>query len=156
MTSRSSITSTSTGSADALVACQVAAVVNAAPSISGRYPNLGPEILGAAGIPLLVTTPDTPGFLVSAIKPVLVPAGATMTGQLMLRPELADPARTNALQDLVVSVAPAGIALPGGAAVAQAAVELAAALLGPPGAPGLSAAAAEKVLGGALALASLT
>jgi len=40
-------------SADALVACQVAAVVNAAPSISGRYPNLGPEILVSAGIPLI-------------------------------------------------------------------------------------------------------
>src|SRR3954462_114831 len=40
-------------SADALVGCRVAAVVNAAPSISGRYPNLGPEILTAAGIPLL-------------------------------------------------------------------------------------------------------
>src|SRR3954466_4777937 len=40
-------------SADALVGCRVAAVVNAAPTISGRYPNLGPEILLAAGIPLL-------------------------------------------------------------------------------------------------------
>src|SRR3954467_1229584 len=40
-------------SADALVGCGVAAVVNAAPSISGRYPNLGPEILINAGIPLL-------------------------------------------------------------------------------------------------------
>src|SRR4051794_15893699 len=40
-------------SADSLVACRVAAVVNAAPSISGRYPNLGPEILLGAGIPLL-------------------------------------------------------------------------------------------------------
>src|SRR3954465_13233217 len=40
-------------SADALVGCKVPAVVNAAPSISGRYPNLGPEILLAAGIPLL-------------------------------------------------------------------------------------------------------
>jgi uncharacterized membrane-anchored protein len=40
-------------SADALVACRVAAVVNAAPTISGRYPNLGPEILLAAGIPLI-------------------------------------------------------------------------------------------------------
>ena len=40
-------------SADALVSCKVAAVVNAAPSISGRYPNLGPEILVDAGIPLL-------------------------------------------------------------------------------------------------------
>ncbi|MEY7971036.1 putative cytokinetic ring protein SteA [Saccharomonospora xinjiangensis] len=40
-------------SADALVRAQVAAVVNAAPSISGRYPNLGPEVLLKAGIPLL-------------------------------------------------------------------------------------------------------
>jgi len=40
-------------SADALVGCKVAAVVNASPSISGRYPNLGPEILLTAGIPLL-------------------------------------------------------------------------------------------------------
>src|SRR3954467_712300 len=40
-------------SADALVNCRVAAVVNAAASISGRYPNLGPEILINAGIPLL-------------------------------------------------------------------------------------------------------
>ena len=40
-------------SADALVACGVLAVVNAAPSTSGRYPNLGPEILLAAGIPLV-------------------------------------------------------------------------------------------------------
>ncbi|WP_346623500.1 putative cytokinetic ring protein SteA [Blastococcus montanus] len=40
-------------SADALVGCKVAGVVNAAPSISGRYPNLGPEILINAGIPLL-------------------------------------------------------------------------------------------------------
>jgi uncharacterized membrane-anchored protein len=40
-------------SADSLVACKVAAVVNAAPSISGRYPNLGPGIITDAGIPLL-------------------------------------------------------------------------------------------------------
>ena len=40
-------------SADALVGCQVVAVINAAPSISGRYPNLGPEILIAAGIVLI-------------------------------------------------------------------------------------------------------
>ncbi|MET7991524.1 putative cytokinetic ring protein SteA [Amycolatopsis sp. NPDC005232] len=39
--------------ADALVEAEVAAVVNASPSISGRFPNLGPEILLAAGIPLV-------------------------------------------------------------------------------------------------------
>ncbi|MFT4043209.1 MAG: putative cytokinetic ring protein SteA [Gordonia sp. (in: high G+C Gram-positive bacteria)] len=39
--------------ADALVAANVVAVVNASPSISGRYPNLGPEVLVASGIVLL-------------------------------------------------------------------------------------------------------
>ena len=45
-------------SADALVQARVAAVVNAAPSTSGRYPNLGPEILLAAGVPLLDAVGD--------------------------------------------------------------------------------------------------
>jgi uncharacterized membrane-anchored protein len=40
-------------SAEALVACRPAAVVNVAASISGRYPNLGPEILVTAGVPLV-------------------------------------------------------------------------------------------------------
>jgi uncharacterized membrane-anchored protein len=40
-------------SAEALVQAEVAAVVNAVPSVSGRYPNLGPGILLAAGIPLV-------------------------------------------------------------------------------------------------------
>ena len=39
--------------ADALIRSEVAAVVNAAPSISGRYPNQGPQILMDAGIPLV-------------------------------------------------------------------------------------------------------
>ena len=40
-------------SAEALVGCGVAAVVNAAHSTSGRYPNLGPQIVVDAGITLL-------------------------------------------------------------------------------------------------------
>ena len=39
--------------ADALVDAEVAGVVNASPSISGRFPNLGPEVLLAAGVPLI-------------------------------------------------------------------------------------------------------
>jgi uncharacterized membrane-anchored protein len=39
--------------AEGLVDAGVAAVVNAAPSISGRYPNLGPFILVQAGIPVV-------------------------------------------------------------------------------------------------------
>ncbi|MEV6432351.1 putative cytokinetic ring protein SteA [Nocardia sp. NPDC051463] len=41
--------------ADRLVEAGVAAVVNTSPSISGRYPNLGPEMLVAKGIVLLDT-----------------------------------------------------------------------------------------------------
>ena len=39
--------------ADALVEARVAGVVNASPSISGRYPNLGPEVLVANNITLV-------------------------------------------------------------------------------------------------------
>jgi uncharacterized membrane-anchored protein len=39
--------------ADSLVAAGIAAVLNAKPSVSGRYPNLGPEVLIKAGIPLV-------------------------------------------------------------------------------------------------------
>lgn len=41
------------GTAQALLDRGVAAVVNAAPSSSGRYPNLGPALIVAAGVPLL-------------------------------------------------------------------------------------------------------
>jgi uncharacterized membrane-anchored protein len=40
-------------SAEALVERAPAAVVNASPSISGRYPNAGPAVLARAGIPLV-------------------------------------------------------------------------------------------------------
>lgn len=40
-------------SAEALVRCRPAAVLNAARSTSGRYPNLGPQLLHEAGIPLI-------------------------------------------------------------------------------------------------------
>lgn len=39
--------------ADAMVKAGVSAVINSAPSISGRYPNLGPEILVASGVLLI-------------------------------------------------------------------------------------------------------
>jgi uncharacterized membrane-anchored protein len=40
-------------SADALVEARVGAVVNVAPSVSGRYPNLGPQVLLDAGVPIV-------------------------------------------------------------------------------------------------------
>ena len=42
--------------ADVLVDAGVAAVINASPSISGRYPNLGPEVLVANGVILIDDT----------------------------------------------------------------------------------------------------
>lgn len=39
--------------AEALVAAKVALVINAQPSVSGRYPNLGPDRIVGNGIPLL-------------------------------------------------------------------------------------------------------
>lgn len=39
--------------AQRLVEAQVAAVVNASPMVSGRYPNLGPEVLLDAGVPMV-------------------------------------------------------------------------------------------------------
>ena len=44
--------------ARALVDCKVAGVVNAASSITGRYPNRGPSVLIEAGIPLLDNVGD--------------------------------------------------------------------------------------------------
>jgi uncharacterized membrane-anchored protein len=45
--------------ADALIEADIAAVVNASPSISGRYPNLGPEVLVTNGVTLIDETgPD--------------------------------------------------------------------------------------------------
>src|ERR1022692_3145786 len=40
-------------SAESLLRCQVAAVLNVAPSITGRYPNMGPQLLLEAGVPLI-------------------------------------------------------------------------------------------------------
>ena len=40
-------------SAESLLSREVVAVVNAAPSMTGRYPNLGPQLLVEAGIPLI-------------------------------------------------------------------------------------------------------
>jgi uncharacterized membrane-anchored protein len=42
--------------ADALVDADIAGVVNASPSVSGRYPNLGPEVLVANGVTLIDET----------------------------------------------------------------------------------------------------
>ena len=70
-------------SAEALVACRPAAVLNAARSSSGRYPNLGPEILVAEGIPLI----DDLGSGIMAVRegrPLRVDGTAVYEGQTLV------------------------------------------------------------------------
>jgi len=70
--------------ADALIGAEVAAVVNASPSISGRFPNLGPEALMAAGIPLV---DDCGAEVLHAVKEgarVRVYEGVVYAGELEL------------------------------------------------------------------------
>jgi hypothetical protein len=92
---------------------------------------VGPEVLGDALADervLLVTTPATPDGLAEQLRPVLEQAGASVTGELEVLPALADPQNRAVVQDLVAEVLPAGVDLPSGEAVPQAAALLAAAL----------------------------
>jgi uncharacterized membrane-anchored protein len=70
--------------ADSLVAARPSAVVNAAQSISGRYPNLGPEIIVGAGIPLV---DDVGPELLDAVtdgQPLRVHEGEIWSGERCL------------------------------------------------------------------------
>jgi uncharacterized membrane-anchored protein len=71
-------------SADALVACRPVAVINAAASISGRYPNLGPEILLAAGIPLIDAAGPELLTLVQEGAQVRIDLGEIWVGELLV------------------------------------------------------------------------
>lgn len=67
-------------SAEALVACKPAAVLNAAASTSGRYPNLGPDILVSAGVPLIDNLGDEVMTAVSEGDTIRVLGGAVFVG----------------------------------------------------------------------------
>ena len=70
--------------AEAFVAARVAAVVNAQPSSSGRYPNLGPEALAHAGIPLLDDLGDVIFQHVRDGDEVTVDGTAVLVGDVVL------------------------------------------------------------------------
>ncbi len=79
-----------TTAARALVEKRVAAVVNAVPSISGKYPNRGPDILLEAGIPLIDGVGEEAfarvrdgDFASLSEDSVLFTDGACLTGELM-------------------------------------------------------------------------
>lgn len=70
--------------ANALVSAGVTAVVNAAPSVSGRYPNLGPEILIAQGITLVDEVGDDVFGRVKDGAKVRVHEGALYAGDTLI------------------------------------------------------------------------
>ena len=89
-TSRSSTTRTSTGWRPRPWSTPVpVAVVNAAPSISGRYPNVGPLLLAAAGIPLL---DDVGPEVMEAVDEGAAGRPSTATACLRRRPRSSPPA----------------------------------------------------------------
>jgi uncharacterized membrane-anchored protein len=87
-------------SAEALVTCAPSAVINVAPSISGRYPNLGPEILMAAGVPLLDEVgPDVFGRASEGEHVVLDGATLLRKGEVIAKGNLLDTEQVNAAMD---------------------------------------------------------
>lgn len=70
--------------AESLVAARVAAVLNAKPSISGRYPNLGPELLIAAGIPLIDNLGDAIFDMVVDGEVLVIDANAVRRGDTVV------------------------------------------------------------------------
>jgi uncharacterized membrane-anchored protein len=87
-------------SAEDLIACGVEAVINTAPSSSGRYPNAGPLLLVQAGI-VLVDAPGAPLFTELADGDTIVILGGEVrrNGDVVARGELQDPATVQALND---------------------------------------------------------
>lgn len=70
-------------SAEALLACRPRAVLNASASTSGRYPNIGPQLLVAAGVPLV----DNLGPQVMSLKDgarLTIAEGRVMQGQRLV------------------------------------------------------------------------
>lgn len=95
---------------------------------------------------LLLSTPDAPSAVRDDLTRALGTAGASLAGDVRLRPDLVDPAQTAKVASVVTATAPAELALPAGSPAQRAAAELTAALVKAPG--GLPAAGAQKVLAG--------
>jgi uncharacterized membrane-anchored protein len=86
--------------AEGLVACEPAAVVNVSASISGRYPNLGPEILVEAGIPVLdAVGPDVFARLDDGDQVVLEGHRLLHKGEVVAHGQLLDAASVEKAMD---------------------------------------------------------
>ncbi|MFC6714020.1 putative cytokinetic ring protein SteA [Branchiibius cervicis] len=97
-------------SAEALVTCRPVAIINAARSSTGRYPNLGPGIVVDSGIPLIdaagaevMKIPEGHQVGVSADGGVLVDGAVVATGTTMT-PEAVEHAMDEARAGLAVQI----------------------------------------------------
>ena len=95
---------------------------------------------------LLVSSPDVPASLAENLTPLLVQAGATVTGQLRLLPALSEPDSRQLVEDLVARVVPSGVDLSKGEPVERATSELAAALGKAPTGDGVRSDQAQAVV----------
>jgi len=95
---------------------------------------------------VIVTTPGASDGVVKDLTTLLGESGASLAGEVRLRGDLLDPTKSAVVDDVAAGVAPAGLALPEGAATDRAGVELAAALVAAPGGDAISSDAATKIL----------
>lgn len=95
---------------------------------------------------LVVSTSDAPTTLRDGLLAALKTAGATVSGQLRLRPDLTDPAKATTVGALATGAAPAQLSLPEGTPLERAAAELAAVLVRRPGTAVSSVGSTEQVL----------
>src|SRR6516225_5074349 len=97
-------------SAEELIRRKVAAVVNAAVSITGRYPNLGPQLLLDAGIPVVdgvgqdVMVKVTDGAVVRLDQETLYVGDAVVAKGTPLTQELVDAAMAEARSMVAVQI----------------------------------------------------
>lgn len=96
---------------------------------------------------LVVTAPGASTDQVDEVTELVERAGGESGGIVRLRSDLLDPAKGQVLDDLVSSVAPAGLTLPEGSPADRASALLAAGLVRTPGADPLSSDAVGKIVG---------
>jgi len=88
-------------SADSLVACGIKVVVNASKSISGRYPNAGPQIIVGAGMTLLDDVKPSPFEILTDGDTVSVEGNQLLRrGELIATGELLDKAEVGRRMDV--------------------------------------------------------
>lgn len=95
---------------------------------------------------LVMSTPDAPDDVRTNLLAAVRTAGATVTGDVRMRPALVEPTGSATVADVVAATAPAALDLSAGTPADKAATELAAALATASG--GLSSAAAQSVVAG--------